>query len=301
MQSAPSLRTLMEALVDYAGLFPPAQLPMGPAVQHYADYLQSPYRWALGRFIVPAARLDEFAAALDEVRHTNDAWRLSALLGEVSRDLERLTALAARGWRGGRPAPIIDSVELKAGTPAEIETALAAIPPGISAYVELPIGSPGELDELLRALAAGGGRAKVRTGGVTSGQFPEPAALLRFIAACVRARVPFKATAGLHHPLRARYRLTYEPDSALGTMFGFLNVFLAAAGLCAGMEEAQALQLLTEGDPASLRWDDDGVVWHGKRIDTPTLAAVRGGAAIAFGSCSFEEPIGDLRALGMLA
>jgi len=161
--------------------------------------------------------------------------------------------------------------------------------------------SPGEFDALLAALADGRGRAKVRTGGITAAQFPEPAVLLRFIASCFRTGVPFKATAGLHHPLRGRYRLTYEPNSAQGTMFGFLNVFLAAAGVHRGMGEAQALELLTESDPASLRWDDDGVAWRGEHIDTPTLAAVRRGAAIAFGSCSFEEPIGDLRALGLLA
>jgi hypothetical protein len=301
MQPAESLRSLMEGLIDYAGLFPPAQLPMARAVQHYADYLRSGERWALGRFVVPAARLDDFAAALEQVRPAGDAWRLSTLLSDIGSDLERLATFVARPWRAGQNAPICDTVEFKATTPAAIEAALDSIPRGITAYVELPLGSPGEFDVLLDTLAGRGGRAKVRTGGITAAQFPEPAALLAFIASYVRAGVPFKATAGLHHPLRGRYRLTYEPDSALCTMFGFLNVFLAAAGLHAGMSEAQALKLLTESDARSLRWDHDAVAWRGERVDTPTLAAVRQGAAIAFGSCSFEEPIADLRALGLLA
>ena len=83
-------------------------------------------------------------------------------------------------------------------------------------------------------------------------------------------------------------------------MFGFLNVFLAAAGLRADMDEARALALLTEGDAASLHWDDSGVTWRDRHIDTPTLAAARRGAAVAFGSCSFEEPVRDLQQLGLL-
>ena len=81
----------------------------------------------------------------------------------------------------------------------------------------------------LAVLSAAGARAKVRTGGVTEGAFPASHALARFIQSCADAGVPFKATAGLHHPLRGEYRLTYEPGSPHGMMFGFLNVFLAAA------------------------------------------------------------------------
>jgi hypothetical protein len=177
---------------------------------------------------------------------------------------------------------------------------LAAL--GLAVYAELPLGDPAAaLDGLLAAVRDAGARAKVRTGGVTASAFPDAADLVRFMDACRRAGVPFKATAGLHHPLRAEYRLTYEPDAPTGTMYGFLNVFLAAALLCAGASLPEAEAILTERDPAALRFDDGGVEWRGIRLTTDALRAAReAGAVVAFGSCSFREPVDDLRALGLL-
>ena len=57
-----SLRDLLSGLIDYAGLFPPAALDMPAAAREYAEYRESEYRWALGRFVIPVARLDEFEA-----------------------------------------------------------------------------------------------------------------------------------------------------------------------------------------------------------------------------------------------
>jgi hypothetical protein len=124
--------------------------------------------------------------------------------------------------------------------------------------------------------------------------------LLRFIDAAVRARVPFKATAGLHHPLRADYRLTYAPDSARGRMFGFLNVFLTAAWLHAGRDAHNALDLLEEGSPAAFQVDDEGIRWRNVQLRLSELRQARQEAIIAFGSCSFTEPIGELQALQLL-
>src|SRR6185436_15978516 len=113
---------------------------------------------------------------------------------------------------------------------------LARIPGYLQPYIEIPVS--GDPAPLATAVGRAGGRLKVRTGGVTADAFPSAADLARFLRAAVQAGVPFKATAGLHHPLRAEYRLTYEPGSACGTMFGFLNLFLATAFVSAGMDDA---------------------------------------------------------------
>ena len=51
---------LMSGLIDYAGLFPPAKLPMDRAVALYNGYRQCAESWMLGRFICPCARMEDF-------------------------------------------------------------------------------------------------------------------------------------------------------------------------------------------------------------------------------------------------
>ena len=304
-----SLRVLLEHAVDYAGLFPPAGLGMPEAVANYAAHRQDPdAAWALGRFVVPAARLDEFereaARHLACVLPGAEPWRLSALAGpDAAADADRIARFARRFAAAGVGTVVVDAAEVKVATADDVERAarpLAAL--GLDVYAELPLGGgAAALDGLLAAVRDAGARAKVRTGGVAASAFPDAADLVRFMDACRRVGVPFKATAGLHHPLRAEYRLTYAPDAPTGTMYGFLNVFLAAALLRAGASLPEAEAMLTERDPAALRFDDGGVEWRGVRLTTDALRAAReAGAVVAFGSCSFREPVDDLRALGLL-
>jgi hypothetical protein len=113
--------------------------------------------------------------------------------------------------------------------------------------------------------------------------------------------VPFKATAGLHHPLRATYRLTYAENSPLGRMFGFLNLMLAVAFLRSGMNEPDVLRVLDEDDPSAFQADDSGISWRGARLDIKALSETRRLGIVSFGSCSFTEPIDDLQSLHLLA
>ena len=137
-------------------------------------------------------------------------------------------------------------------------------------------------------------RAKIRTGGITADAFPSAHAVAAFLRACKAAGVAFKATAGLHHPLRCVKPLTYEPNAPTGLMHGFLNVFLAAALL----DHAEAI--LEERDAHAFAFDHAGASWRGQRVSTDELTAMRNTFAISFGSCSFEEPIADLQELGWL-
>jgi len=302
---AGALRTLLEGIVDYAGLFPPASLDMRTAAERYAAHRAGSDRWALGRFVLPAARLAEFGreAAAVLPRDAGAApWRLSALVGpDVEADIALVRAFAARHAAPAGRLAMVDSLEGRAATPDEIERlarAARTLGDDVTLFVELPLA--GDVAPLVNVVCDAGARAKVRTGGVTADAFPPSDALARFIAACVKAGVPFKATAGLHHPLRARYPLTYAPDSPTGTMYGFLNVFVGAALLRTGMPEAELPALLEEGTPDAIRFDDAGVTWRAWRADRDALAAARAGVAQSFGSCSFEEPMSDLRALGLL-
>jgi hypothetical protein len=297
-----ALHALLRESIDYAGLFPPAGLGMAQAVTNYASYRTGPDAWALGRFVVSAGRLVELEQTADELlpkSPTSNGWRIAALLGsEPGREIEAIGEFNCRHAADGAGAAAVDVVEAKADSPGTVERLLSRIPSYLQPYVEIPVAR--DPAPLASAVAKAGGRLKVRTGGVTPDAFPSAADLVRFLRAARDAGVPFKATAGLHHPLRADYRLTYEPGSACGTMFGFLNLFLAAAFVSTGLDDTAAERLLEERDRKAFRFDAGGVEWRGRRLDLDAIRRARESVIISFGSCSFTEPIGDLQSLGLL-
>lgn len=286
-------RTLLEGAVDYAGLFPPAHLPMGDAVARYAAYRAAPHAWMLGRFVVPASRLDEFRVARDEVRGADGApWRLSVIIEDAARDIAGVVAFNRQASKA-----LADTIEVRASSVEEIARIAGAVGThAVRAFVEVPITTDPEA--LINAIGTYGFGAKVRAGGVVSTAIPNADDVARFLAHCVRAKVPFKATAGLHHPLRGEYKLTYEADSPVAVMFGFLNVFLAAALLRTGATVREATALLEERDPGSLRIDATGIAWRDSFIPAAAIAELRRDALAGFGSCSFTEPVEETVALG---
>jgi hypothetical protein len=297
-----AIHVLLGSSIDYAGLFPPAGLNMHNATANYARYLTSEAAWALGRFIVPVSRLSELEAIAERHLPMNPAvqpWRLSALGGgELGADLDLITEFNRRHASVSFPAARIDTLELKASSVDAIEETMQRMPSHLQAYIEIPIDE--DPAELVAAIARGRGRAKVRTGGVTRESIPRTSDLVRFLQTCIRAQVPFKATAGLHHALRAEYRLTYEPDSPTGTMFGFLNLFLAAVFLRAGMSRDDAARVLEESSPDAFRIDDRGIGWQDHRLGQDALRGARETVISSFGSCSFTEPIDELQVLHLL-
>jgi hypothetical protein len=293
---------LLRDLIDYAGLFPPAALAMTASVANYDAYSRSGWNWILGRFVVPVARLGQFEEAFTGLPATTQgfpSWRLSVLLGsEPVADVARIHKFNARMARGssGRKAHI-EAVEVKVANADEIARLSGIVPAELATYFEIPLSICGEC---IAAVAGCGRRAKVRTGGETADKFSPPESVVEFIRLCAASNVPFKATAGLHHPLRSVHRFTYQPESASGIMHGFVNVFLAAAFLRAGIDPALAVQLLEDQSAQAFHFDADGVSWRQHRIGRQEIAAAREGFAISFGSCSFTEPIDDLRSLYLL-
>ena len=301
MPSDTLLHALLAGAIDYAGLFPPAALDMATAVSRYAEHRAGPDAWALGRFVVPASRLAELEREVEAhaPRRPHAPWRLSALLGaDAGGELQALEAFNRRHAAAGEAALEADAVEARADSVGAIDRLLDTMPGWAEAYVEIPLSR--DPRPLVTAIARHGGRAKARTGGVTADAFPTPSELLRFLRACTAADLPFKATAGLHHPLRAEYALTYAPDSPRAPMFGFLNLFLAAAFLRQGMGDADALRLLEERSPEAFHFGPNTVEWRGHRLHRDAVESARSRAITAFGSCSFDEPVGEVIRAGWL-
>jgi hypothetical protein len=143
-------------------------------------------------------------------------------------------------------------------------------------YCELPLRD----DVSFRILQLGelGLRAKVRCGGSV---LPSVAMLAEFVQACRRLEVPFKATAGLHRPVRS------------GHDHGFLNLLAAAAF---GDEE----EALADEDTGSFAVTAETFSWRERTAGPQEIGAARE-LLVSFGSCSAREPIDGLEALGLLS
>ena len=230
-------RAALTALIDHAPTFPPASLSTPDALAEDRRARAGEHAWLLARLVWPASRLDELEG---------EDRALSVLLDAPYEGDLRAEAVETR-WDAG-----LDGLHGEA-------------------YVELPLGDG--LEQRVAVLAERGLRAKVRCGG---GEVPTAESLGRFLAACRAADVPFKATAGLHHPLAAEGR------------HGFLNVLAACA-----FGDAAAL---TE----DVRLEPDGLRWRDRSAGAAELERVRREQLVAVGSCSFSEPVDDLKELGVL-
>lgn len=292
-----SVRALLTEIVDYAGLFPPSRVSMPQAVADYASYLKSRYKWMLGRFVAPIARLDEFSeCAKDFFAENGEIWKLSVL---ASDDIDETVSKIEEFNRQSAGRAVADALEVKADSVLEIESIAARLPPNLTIYFELPL--DGNLSDMIIALAIAEHRAKIRTGGITPDAFPAIEKITRFMRVCLAANVPFKCTAGLHHPLRCEKPLTYEQNAPTGKMNGFLNVFLAAAFLQQGYEPKLVHTLLKDERADNFQFRDDGVLWRQEYFAlTRQLKSMRDRSVISFGSCSFVEPIDDLKEIGLL-
>lgn len=292
-----SVRALLAGAIDYAGLFPPSQLSLSEAVLNYATYRNSNYAWMLGRFVVTAARLDEFyeSAADFITRDERERWHVAVVAGEDI--VETLKQVELFNLRHGEQA-LCDVLEVRANSVSKIENTVNGLRAGTTAYFEIPTGE--SMPDLIAALATRGQRAKIRTGGVTPDAFPTQGEIVRFVRTCVAANVPFKATAGLHHPLRCFRTLTYEADSVMGRMHGFLNLFLMAGFAREGFRSNVLEDVMEEEFDEVFRFEPQTVTWRDFSLGIAQIENLRHKGIQSFGSCSFDEPVADLQKLGIL-
>jgi hypothetical protein len=326
-----SLRALLEGVIDYAGLFPPAKLPLDQAIRNYARYRREPEGWMLGRFVCPASRLAELAPFHDELFAAGPPFVFSVLgRGGATAD-DFLSGLRddlrdVASFRNRHDAAVeVDVFEVR--LPDEVlgadryDNALSLLaqsaavieelgPPVLKPFFEAPLreGWQIEVEELMEVLdedaAAADAMArkrcrqagfKLRCGGLEAAAFPTAEQIAWTLVNAQDREVPTKFTAGLHHPLR-RFDAGVQ-----ASMHGFLNVLLA--GVFAGVEtvnEDDLLPILLNEDPACFGFDDDAVRCESLAVAVADIERARREFVLSFGSCSFDEPRDDLRALGLL-
>ncbi len=326
-----SLRSLLAGILDYAGLFPPAKLPLDQAIRQYASYQVDPDSWMLGRFVCPAERLGELEPYLPNFLASGSPLCLSVLGrgGKSTPELlagVRADALAIAAFQDRhKPHVKIQIYEARlpvgvfAGEDSETARQLldeiagildAATAPPLTPYFEPAPGYTWHATVRLfnKALAevdgvrlAQGKRHvrpagfKLRCGGLEASSFPSPEQVAMVLTACRDADVPVKFTAGLHHPFR-------HWNASLNTsMHGFLNIF--AAGVLAHahqLDECAVVRILADEAAEHFTFDHEGMAWTDVRASVADIEAARRSAVVSFGSCSFDEPREKLRAMHLL-
>jgi hypothetical protein len=303
---AASLGALLTHSIDYAGMFPPCSLALEPALQNQAQYVHDPDAWMLNTFVLP---VEKFDAAVENLSlfDREHPLRISALGMRAANRDEFLAALEIATEKirsfSAEHVDLVSVRQLEMPLPQDVDLGLLAKMRSILKSLELqvfwetPINSAEEAIALVAEHNSQTGAAefgyKLRTGGVTADAFPTSQEIARALVAAARQRVPIKFTAGLHHPIR-QFR-----DEVKTKMHGFLNV-LGAAVLAAEYQwdEQQTSEMLEDENGDSFSFHGDFFAWREWKITTDQIKTRRK-LVTSFGSCSFDEPREDLRALNL--
>jgi hypothetical protein len=297
--SPPALRALLANSIDYAGLFPPADLALAPALTNHASYGRSSDRWMLGTFVLPVGKFNEARPQLSQFDNEHPL-QISALGGKTSKPADFRVELekAAKAIKElqAQHEGIVAVTQFEMPLPAgPVDDALATARAllgdlALKVFWEAP---PDAAAKTIEALSGSGAGFKLRTGGVTKEAFPTSAQIARGLVAAVKHRVPIKFTAGLHHPVR-RFHASVET-----TMHGFLNVL--GAGVLAAehrWSKTRTQEMLADEDATSFVFDEETFRWRDWTISAAKITQRRQ-LITSLGSCSFDEPRDDLRAVGL--
>ncbi len=322
-----SLRALLTGIIDYAGLFPPAKLPLDAAVENYDVYKKGEHAWMLSRFVCGASILpgmDIYVSALSRGRA--GGW-LIAVAGRGSEDMiaflevlqQDLASIDTFGEALGQSAEVdlfevkLPEVVIERGSESVYELVerssevFASGAPGVRPFYEIGFGTGGP-ETVFKSLSAlkkfndkwAGERyrpagAKIRTGGADATAIPSSNQLAFFISACCKLGLTYKATAGLHQPLR-------HADRAMGTeVHGFLNVFVAAALAHASeLPLPKIVNILECTKIGDFEFSGDGLSCCGRHATIDQIVAARRQGCVSFGSCSFDEPVESLQKLRLV-
>lgn len=322
----PTLRELLSDTIDYAGIFPPAELPLREAIQNYAQYRHTPESWLLARFVIPVGRLDELDV-FSKLFRESSPFHLSALgqsgadaeafLSAFTDDLDTIEAFHDRHDDRAHvdvmemplPPALLDA-DIPTATDFFEEVYRHLIRQGIAQldlFYEIPLedDTMDAVPALLAAMADHNSQRtlparseiglKIRCGGMTPADIPAAPHVARAIAGCRDAGVRFKATAGLHHPI-------YHYDDTMESMMhGFINIFGASVlALEHGLSPGDIEAILTEESADRFHFKKDTFAWGGLTASLDAIHHARSQLVTSFGSCSFTEPRDDLKELELL-
>ncbi|NUR97034.1 MAG: hypothetical protein HOV67_17475 [Kribbellaceae bacterium] len=287
---------LFRHLVDDASMFPPGNLPLTEAVAAHRAHRASPYADLVGPFV---------CADEDLMRVATEAARTRTGSGPqpdpgVDHGPLAVTVVISGGAGGIEPAVRwgdrsgdveVQAVEIRLRDEDDLSRNALRVVRACddcfdeeTAYVE--VGMDGGWERALDVVADAGYAAKLRTGGLDAHLFPTSAQVAAFITACLDRELPFKCTAGLHNAVR------HTAEDSGFEHHGFLNVLLATRASLDGASQDELVHLLENRDGEELA--------SRMRELTEDQAASTRRWFTSFGSCSIDEPLADLKSLGLM-
>jgi hypothetical protein len=325
-----SFKQLMNRIIDYAGLFPPAKLGMSEAVSNYAKYKSEADAWMLSRFICPANRLPEFGQEFRKITNPRIPWKMSVLVGKgvtpeeyfdsLNQDILNLSRFVESFGKDivvdfmetRLPAELFEVITVESVTSFVISLSNILKKHRVTQvvlFLEIDqsknwennvstfIGFLSHVLQLVSDLDCilSGIGFKLRCGGLDATAFPSSQQVSVAIEKCTLNNVAFKATAGLHHPVR------HFNQGVNTKMHGFLNVFGAALlAFKHKLPLEKIKQIVEDENPDNFIFTDSLFKWNKLEISTSEIQSFRLEKVISFGSCSFDEPREDLRSLNLL-
>lgn len=314
-----SLKNFTHKIIDYAGLFPPASLELAQAFHNFIFYSQGESKWMLNKFIIPAARLNELSELMAgmKIEGTIPFSVLSSggnTIADFNKtfdaDIESMKAFVSLhgelvsidAVETRVPKEIIeqehedDMLDLMISVSDKLEKALGKTVP---VFYEAALNENHEtiiirVVETIAALNKSCG-FKLRTGGTEPSAFPSAEVIAFAIISCCEFAVPMKCTAGLHHPIK------HYNDGVKSDMHGFFNIF--GAGILAytnDLDEMEIIEILNDEDPYEFIFSEEGFEYDEIKVTNAEIKAARENFILSYGSCSFDEPIEDLKMLELL-
>jgi hypothetical protein len=279
--STAALPPAWSALVDDAAIFPPGDRPLADATAAHLRRRGEWYADLVGTFVlkdtdIPAVKATPLALSVVLTGGAGQVAGVAALCRKLHVALEGLEiALRDPDDLVGNARRVVAAVDaaradgiLDDHVPIHLE--LPATDVGASWLGAADVVAESEL------------RLKFRTGGLEAAAFPPAPALAGWIGAALDRETPFKCTAGLHHAVRHTGDDGFEHH-------GFVNVLLATRRAFDGAPDADVVATLEERNGSVLA--DDAA-------EADLVGARRW--FTSFGSCSIQEPLDDLLALGLL-
>ena len=326
-----SVRVFMNEIIDYAGIFPPAGLTLKESFDNFNDYRFYKHNWMLSKFVCPFSKLPELAELITQKSGEDKSGKLKiAVLGSISKDEAAFEKNIGkdindihRFLKKNESKVVIESFEVRlppdlttfrqSGDFIDIlnnvrEKASEHISRSMQIFLETEYTSKDwrdTIDSLSSTLSVCNNYYsdekdymnlgfKFRTGGITLESYPTIEQAAYAIGKCLDNKVPFKATAGLHHPVR------HFSEQAKTKMHGFLNIF--GAGIlyfCKKIEPNELIKVIEDENPENFKFDEDSFSWRNRKVTVPEIEEARK-FMLSFGSCSFDEPRHDLRNMKVL-